>query len=64
VLFLFVLGGDFRSPLLVDFLVRFRDLALEDLVGDGCVNLSWIISLCFLSQVHELRGSTLGFSVL
>jgi hypothetical protein len=27
------LGGDFQSPLLVDFLVCFRDLALGDLVG-------------------------------
>jgi hypothetical protein len=39
VLFPFVIGGDFRSPLLVDFLVRFRDLALGDLVGDVCMNL-------------------------
>jgi hypothetical protein len=38
VLFAFVLGGDFWSPLLVDFLVHFRDLALGDLVGDVCVN--------------------------
>jgi hypothetical protein len=38
VLFPFVLGGDFRSPLLVDFLVRFWDLTLGDLVGDVCVN--------------------------
>jgi hypothetical protein len=36
VLFLFVLGGDFQSPLLVDFLVRFQDLALGDMVGDVC----------------------------
>jgi hypothetical protein len=34
VLFSFVLGGDFWSPLLVDFLVCFRDLALGDSVGD------------------------------
>jgi hypothetical protein len=33
------LGGDFRSPLLVDFLVHFRDLALGNFVGDACVNL-------------------------
>jgi hypothetical protein len=33
VLFPFVLFGDFRSPLLVDFLVCFRDLSLGDLVG-------------------------------
>jgi hypothetical protein len=34
VLFPVVLGGDFQSPLLVDFLVCFQDLALRDLVGD------------------------------
>jgi hypothetical protein len=45
VLFPFVLGGDFRSPLLVDFLVCFQDLALGDLVGDVCVNPSWLFSL-------------------
>jgi hypothetical protein len=45
VLFPFVLGGDFRSPLLVDFLVCFRDLALGDLVGDVCVNHSWFFAL-------------------
>jgi hypothetical protein len=33
VLFPFVLGGYFRSPLLVDLLVCFQDLALGDLVG-------------------------------
>jgi hypothetical protein len=33
VLFLVVLGGDFRSPLLVFFSVCFRDLALGDLMG-------------------------------
>jgi hypothetical protein len=33
VLFPFVLFADFRSPLLVDFLVCFRDLSLGDLVG-------------------------------
>jgi hypothetical protein len=33
VLFPVVLGGDFRSPLLVVFLVCFRDLALGDLMG-------------------------------
>jgi hypothetical protein len=41
VLFPFILGGDFRSPLLVVFLVCFGDLALGDLVGDVCVNPSW-----------------------
>jgi hypothetical protein len=33
VLFPFVLGGDFWSPLLVHFLVCFPDLVLGDLVG-------------------------------
>jgi hypothetical protein len=45
VLFPFVLGGDFQSPLLVDFLVCFWDLALGDLVGDVSVNPSWFFSL-------------------
>jgi hypothetical protein len=45
VLFPFVLGGDFRSHLLVNFFVRFWDLALRDLVGDVCVNPSWFFSL-------------------
>jgi hypothetical protein len=45
VLLPFVLGGDFRSPLFVDFLVRFRDLSLGDLVGDVCVHPSWFFSL-------------------
>jgi hypothetical protein len=35
VLFPFVPGGDFLSALLVDFLVRFRDLALGDLIMWG-----------------------------
>jgi hypothetical protein len=64
VLFPFVLGGDFPSYLLVDFSVSFRDLALGDLVGDVCVNPSWFFSLRFPSQIRELRGSILGFSVL
>jgi hypothetical protein len=34
VLFSIVLGGDFRCPLLVIFLGCFRDLALEDLIGE------------------------------
>jgi hypothetical protein len=41
VLFPFILCGDFRSSLLVDFLECFRDLSLGDLVGDVCVNPSW-----------------------
>jgi hypothetical protein len=45
VLFPFVLGGDFRSPLLVVFLERFRDLALGDLVRDVCVNPLWFFSV-------------------
>jgi hypothetical protein len=61
VLFPFVLGGVFQSPLLVDFLVRFRNLALGDLVGDVCVNPSWFFPP---SQICELMGSILGFSVL
>jgi hypothetical protein len=38
VLFPVVLGGDFRSPLLVVFSVCFRDLALGDLMGEIRVN--------------------------
>jgi hypothetical protein len=34
VLFLVVLGGNFRSPLLVVFSVCFRDIALSDLIGE------------------------------
>jgi hypothetical protein len=44
VLFLFVLFGDFWSPLLVDFLERFQDLSLGHLVGDVRVNPSWFFS--------------------
>jgi hypothetical protein len=33
VLFPFIFCGDFRSPLLVDFLECFRDLSPGDLVG-------------------------------
>jgi hypothetical protein len=45
VLFLIVLGGDFRSPLLVIFSVCFRDLALGDLMGEIRVNPSWFFFL-------------------
>jgi hypothetical protein len=38
VLFPVVLGGDFRSPLSVVFLVCFRDIALGDLMGRIHVN--------------------------
>jgi hypothetical protein len=56
-----VLGGDFRSPLLVVFLVCFRDLAHGDLMGKICGNPSWFFFLWFPSQIRELRGSILGF---
>jgi hypothetical protein len=45
VLFPVVLGGDFQSPLLVVFLGCFRDLALGDLMGEICGNLSWFFGL-------------------
>jgi hypothetical protein len=45
VLFPVVLGGDFRSPLLVVFLLCFRDLALGDLMGKIHVNPSWFFCL-------------------
>jgi hypothetical protein len=45
VLFPYVLGGDFRSPLLVDFLECFQGFSLGALVGDVCVNPSWFFSL-------------------
>jgi hypothetical protein len=45
VLLLVVLGGDFRSPLLVVFLVCFQDLALGDLMGEICGNPSWFFCL-------------------
>jgi hypothetical protein len=63
VLFPVVLGGDFRSPLLVVFSVCFWDLALGDLMEEIRVNPSWFFFLLFLSQIRELRGSILGFSV-
>jgi hypothetical protein len=44
-LFPVVLGGDFRSSLLVIFSGRFRDLALGDLMGGTCVNPSWFFGL-------------------
>jgi hypothetical protein len=45
VLFSVVLGGVFRSPLLVVFLRCFQDLALGDLVGEICGNFSWFFGL-------------------
>jgi hypothetical protein len=45
VLFLVVLGGDFRSPLLMVFLGCFRDLALGGLMGEICGNPSWFFGL-------------------
>jgi hypothetical protein len=44
VLFPVVLGGDFRSPLLVVLLVNFQDLALGDLIGKIRVNPSWFFA--------------------
>jgi hypothetical protein len=61
VLFPVVLGGDFRSPLLVVFLVCFQDLTLWDLMGKIRVNPSWFFCLGFPSQIRELRGSIWGF---
>jgi hypothetical protein len=42
-----VLGGDFRSPLLVISLGCFRDLSLGDLMGEICGNPSWFFGLRF-----------------
>jgi hypothetical protein len=44
-LFPVVLGGDFRSPLLVVLSVGFRDLTLGDLMGEIRVNPSWFFCL-------------------
>jgi hypothetical protein len=45
VLFPVVLGGDFRSPLLVFFSVYFWDPALGDSMGEIHVNPSWFFCL-------------------
>jgi hypothetical protein len=45
VLFPVVLGDDFQSPLLVVFLLCFRDLALGDLMGEIRVNPSLFFCL-------------------
>jgi hypothetical protein len=45
VLFPVVLGGDFRSSLLVVFLGCFRDLALGDLFGEIFGKPSWFFGL-------------------
>jgi hypothetical protein len=45
VLFPVVLGGDFRSPLLVISLGSFRDLALGDLMEEIYGNPSWFFGL-------------------
>jgi hypothetical protein len=45
VLFPIVLGGDFRSPLLVISLGHFWDLALGDLMGEISGNTSWFFGL-------------------
>jgi hypothetical protein len=44
-LFPVVLGGDFRSPLLVISLGCFQDLAPGDLMGEICGNPSWFFGL-------------------
>jgi hypothetical protein len=44
-LFPVILGGDFRSPLLVISLVCFRDLVLGDLMGKICGKTSWFFGL-------------------
>jgi hypothetical protein len=44
-LFLVVLGGGFQSPLFLILSVRFRDLALGDLMGEICGNPSWFFGL-------------------
>jgi hypothetical protein len=48
VLFPVVLGGDFRCPLLVVFLVCFWDLTLGDLMGEICVNPMVLLPLILL----------------
>jgi hypothetical protein len=45
VLFPVVIGGDFRSHLLVVFLGCFQDLILGDLMGKICGNPSWFFGL-------------------
>jgi hypothetical protein len=45
VLFPVVFGGDFWSPLLVFFSMCFRDLALDDLMGEIRVNPLWFFFL-------------------
>jgi hypothetical protein len=45
VLFPVVLGGDFRSPLLVISLGCFQDLSLGDFMGEICGNPSWFFGL-------------------
>jgi hypothetical protein len=61
VLFPVVLGGNFRSTLLVVFLVCFQDLALGDLIVEIHVNPSWFFCLWFPSQISELRAWFWGF---
>jgi hypothetical protein len=45
VLFPVVLGGDFRSPLLVISLGCFQDFSLVDLMGEIFGNPSWFFGL-------------------
>jgi hypothetical protein len=64
VLFPIVLGGDFRSPLLVVFLVCFWDLAFGDLMGEICVNPSWFFWLWDwpLGNMCDRCESLVGFA--
>jgi hypothetical protein len=56
-LFPVVLGGDFRSPLLVVFSVCFRDLVLGDLMGEIRVNPLWFFcEPCGLSKTVFKQG--------
>jgi hypothetical protein len=45
VFFPVVLGGDFRSPLLVVFSVCFQDVSLKDFMGEVFVKPSWFFCL-------------------
>jgi hypothetical protein len=64
VLFPVVLGGDFRSPLLVVILVCFRDLVLGDLMGKLCEPFVVLLPLIPLPN-PQVKGLDFGvFGVL
>jgi hypothetical protein len=65
VLFPVVVGGDFRSPLLVVFSVCFRDLVLEDLMGaNSCEPFVVLLPLIPLPN-PQVKGLDFGaFGVL